>query len=186
MGKKSKKQNNQQPTVGISLGFKHLAKPISLAFAVYDTDVIEPVFKQNSEEFQFESLPPSPELVLTWDSLVKDQLNNIGVGKSLGLVYITAPNALETTETGGLFIPGETLPFKLGENRFWRNPKMGTLLAEDDDEPNVLARKELKEQFDVLFPNFDGIYTIEQVVDPAGISDSLDLVLGKKVLSLLS
>lgn len=185
MGKKNRNSKLVQPVVGVSLGFKHLGKPISLAFAVYDTDVIEPVFKSNSEEFTFTGLPVAPELFVVWDDETQEALTTVGSGKSLGLMFIT-DSGLVSEVDGVVTVPGETLPFKLGENRFWRNPKYGTLLAEDDDEPNVLARKELSGLFSERFSGFDGIYTIEQVVDAAGVSDSLDLVLLKRVLSIVS
>lgn len=184
MGKKTK-TTSKTNVYGIPLGFKHLGKPLGLAFAVYDAEPLQATFLKNSVDFDFEMIEEHPLLYPKWDENVKTVLSSYGKDKALGLVIISDGNKVISTETGDV-LTGDTLPFKTGENRFWRNPKMGSLLAEDDDEPNVLARKEIADRYAVLFPNFGGVYMIEQVVDPAGISDSLDLLLHKQILGLIS
>lgn len=70
-------------------------------------------------------------------------------------------------------IGGDSLPFKVGEQRGWRNPKYGHMLIEDDEEVLAVLKAESSFYYE-MFPAFKEIYKVEQVVSPAGLSDSMD------------
>lgn len=151
-------------------GLKFLGKPVHLGFAVYNSDVIEEVHNENTENFNFTSLE-SPTVLMPFPvlkSFLKDDLSN----KSLGIVILTNLNAVVPAGEGWV-LEGDSLPFKVGEQRGWRNPKYGHMLIEDDEEVLAVLKAESSFYYE-MFPAFKEIYKVEQVVSPAGLSDSMD------------
>lgn len=151
-------------------GLKFLGNFVHLGFAVYDADEIENVFNENSENFNFTSLP-SPTVLMPF-TVLKSFLGEDLSKKSLGIVILSKLDAILPAGEGWV-LEGDTLPFKVGEQRSWRNPKYGHMMVEDDEEV-LSAMKEEAAFYYQMFPMFKEIYKIEQVVSPAGLSDSMD------------
>lgn len=164
---------------GSPLGFKHLGKPLTVAFGVFKTENIEPVWEQNSVEFEFTLLEEKPELFL-WNDVTATRLKTFAQpGYSLGVFIISHPEFVVAGDGGEFVLSGELLPFKVGESRTWRNPKFGFLL--EDSEEDLIVMRETAKFYGEVFPGFDAVYKVEQVIDPAGISDSISGLVDKSV-----
>lgn len=151
-------------------GLKFLGNFVHLGFAVYDADEIENVFNENSENFNFTSLS-SPTVLMPF-TVLKSFLGEDLSKKSLGIVILSKLDAILPAGEGWV-LEGDTLPFKVGEQRSWRNPKYGHMMVEDDEEVLSVMKEEAAFYYQ-MFPMFKEIYKIEQVVSPAGLSDSMD------------
>jgi hypothetical protein len=182
-------RKNQTVTVteyenfGIPLtGVKHIGKNIYVAFGLYDSEKIELSYVQNTEEYDFVSLEEIPVLidnVKALHNLIDTNDDKEAKGLSLGIVLITDKSKLITDEA-------ETFPFLVGAPRSWRNPKFGHLLDDDETEEEKTYRENIAKIYNDLFPMFDNVYKIEQIIDQAGMSNSLDRVLDKSLISLLT
>lgn len=177
MGKKNRKPVPK--IIGNPTGFKQLGKPLTVLYASYPTDHIRDVYVANSEDGDFTSLDEYPVMVEDVKLLTPE------TGYSLGVVIVSDPTKLVSTENGWVFTTGtETLPFKVGETLGWRSAKIGHLLEED--EQVIVETKNSGSFYSERFPGWDGFYKIEQVFDITGWSDSLNILLDKKVNQLTS
>lgn len=167
MAKKSHKKVivSQFPEFGLPLSLKFLGKPIKVAFTILETAHTSSVFQSNSEDFEFTTLEDDLQL---FDS-VDDVKTFAGEGKSLGIVFVVDDTAVRY-EDAEYFITGEFFPFEEGSHRFWRNPRLGMALTMAAAEDFVFDEGR---RIGDLLPNFEEIYFIEQIIDPAGFSDSL-------------
>ncbi len=177
MGKKSKtKPVIVKAPIGEPLGIKQLGNLLTVTYAIYDTEAIKEAWLLNSEEGEFTEAPGSPVLYSTYKEVPPPSK-----GQSLGLVVISKPEKL-IKEADGYHLKDETLPFLAGGERGWRNPRYGHVLEQD---PENVAKSELAaEKYTEIFPGWDSIYKIEQVIDPMGWSDSLDALIDARIQAI--
>lgn len=180
MGKKNRKVSRVEEKVlfGVPLGVKQLGKPLSVAFGVYPVEVIEPVFVENSVEFNFTGLPYPVSMSPVWDAGLFAEVDK----GSHALCFFVISDSSQVNENNELV--ADLLPFKVGESRTWRDPKKGFLL--EDSEEAVLGQKKLAEFYAQVLPGWGGFYTVEQVVDAAGISDSTDMIIHKQIQRIVA
>lgn len=170
-------------------GVKHLGKTIYAAFGLYQSEKIEAAYEQNTVEYNFESLEEVPVLfgsVEELNTLIKNNSDEEAKGLSLGIVLITDKTKLIIDEAGFIHLHSETFPFLVGDTRSWRNPKFGHIFDDEEAEAEAAHRKDIADTYKALFPMFDNVYKIEQIVDQAGMSNSLDRVVDKTLLAILS
>lgn len=180
MGKKSKTKPSSESDIkiliGEPLGIKQLGNLLTVTYAVYDTETIKGAWLLNSEEGEFTKTPGSPVLYPTYEEVPSPQK-----GQSLGLVIISKPEKI-VKEADGYHLNDDTLPFLTGAERGWRNPKYGHVLEQD---PKNLAKSELAaKKYAEIFSGWDSIYKIEQVIDPMGWSDSLDILIDTRIQAI--
>ena len=172
---------------GVPVGFKIQGKPVFLAFGFFSEDRIAEVFRLNSEEHVFTVLDQKPPLLGSVDEVVAAGVTGTEYnfdGLALGVFIIRDKSRLVEVDHHVFLDDEELLPFKVGGPRFWRSPKLGSLISEDDD---VLVAREAEASFYYdLFPGFKSVYKIEQVVTVEPISDSQDLLIDKFVRNLFS
>lgn len=175
MGKKSRNQKTVAvtPKIGEPLHIKHLGKPLYVASVVIDSETIHEPWLLNSEEGIFTSLPENLP-VIPFNKTPHGQ-----PGTSLGLLIFTTPTLVdEVTHTA----TGEFLPFLAGESIGWRNPKIGHLIQEEDSVLETL--KTSADFYTEMFPGYDNIYHIEEVIDPMGWSSSLMVRINNQIKSI--
>lgn len=153
---------------GLPLGFKIQGKETYAAFGLLGLAETEETFRLNSEEGIFTPLEERPILYGTVDTIQK-LLNTPLMDKALGIYIIRDKHKLIETKDG-VVLEDDVLPFAVGGKRLWRNPKLGSLLTEEDDELEAL--QEEKKYYEQMFPGFGAIYKIEQIVTIAPISSS--------------
>lgn len=170
-------------------GLKFLGRPIYVAFGLYTSDQISEAFIQNSEEYNFQALAELPVLIGNVEELKTLIANNDdreAKGLSLGVVLIVDKSKLVRDEAGFPHLQTETFPFLVGEPRAWRNAKYGHFFDDEEVEADIEFRADMKAAYSELFPQFDAVYKIEQIIDTSGMSNSLDRIVDRAVLSLLS
>lgn len=180
MGKKNKKvvPVGRPVLFGVPLGVKQLGKPLSVAFGVYPLADIEPVFVENSVEFNFTGLPYPVSMSPVWNEEVFTEVDK----GAHALCFFVISDSTKVNDDNELV--ADLLPFKVGESRTWRNPKKGFLL--EDAEETVQAQKELAEFYAQQLPGWGAFYVIEQVVDPAGLSDSVDFAVHRQIKNIVT
>lgn len=156
------------PNFGLPLGFKIQGKETYAALGLLDLASTDETFVLNSEEGEFTPLNEKPVLYGTVES-IRELLSAPRKDKALGVYIIRDKQKLVQTPEG-VVLENETLPFAVGGKRLWRNPKLGSLLTEEDDELEAL--QEEREYYSQLFPGFGAVYKVEQIVTVAPISAS--------------
>lgn len=163
---------------GIPTGIKIHGKNINIALALYEADGIAESYTINTTE-GFSAIHENPTLFGSLEEIVEAGLFETDSAKfeglALGIVFLADRSKLVNTGDR-IYLDAETLPFRVGSSRMWRNVKYGNIFFDGEaEEGEVQPRSD--DIYKTLFPAFKEIYKIEQVVSLEPISDSQDALL---------
>jgi hypothetical protein len=167
---------------GIPTGIKIHGKNINVALALYEADGIAESYRINTTE-GFSVIHENPTLFGSLEEIIaaglfeKDSAKFEGL--ALGIIFLADRSKI--VDTGDrIYLDAETLPFRVGASRMWRNVKYGNLFFNEEAEEGEVAPRS-DDFYKTLFPAFKEIYKIEQVISPEPISDSQDALLDARI-----